>query len=142
MSCLEPQNETGFDAGELTIVVIDDNPHSLEYVSNVLSHEGVRILTAPNAEDGLALIYAQRPQIVLTDIAMPGQSGLDVLQQVAKFDSTIQVIVMSARDSGVSAVTALQLGAADYLRKPIALSVLRERVGRFIKALNAKRSHT
>ena len=132
--------ETGLDPGELMIVVIDDNPHSLEYVSNVLAHEGVRILTAANAEDGLALIHAHRPQIVLTDIAMPGQSGLDVLQQVAKFDSTIQVIVMSARDSGVSAVTALQLGAADYLRKPIALSVLRERVGRFIKALNAKRS--
>jgi DNA-binding response OmpR family regulator len=126
----------------LAIVVIDDNPQSLEYVSNVLVHEGVTILTAANAEEGLALIYAHRPQIVLTDIAMPGLSGLDVVQQVAKFDSTIQVIVMSARDSGVSATKALQLGAADYLAKPISLSVLRERVGRFIKAVQAKRSES
>ena len=136
------QNKTGIGSGELAIVVIDDNPQSLEYVSNVLVHEGVTILTAANAEEGLALIYAHRPQIVLTDIAMPGQSGLDVVQQVAKFDSTIQVIVMSARDSGVSATKALQLGAADYLAKPISLSVLRERVGRFIKAVQAKRSES
>jgi DNA-binding response OmpR family regulator len=136
------QNKTGIGSGELAIVVIDDNPQSLEYVSNVLVHEGVTILTAANAEEGLALIYAHRPQIVLTDIAMPGLSGLDVVQQVAKFDSTIQVIVMSARDSGVSATKALQLGAADYLAKPISLSVLRERVGRFIKAVQAKRSES
>lgn len=71
-----------------------------------------------------------RPQIVLTDLMMPGMSGLDVLQRVKELDPSIEVIVMSARESGGSPSQALEQGAVDYLRKPISLAVLRERVGK------------
>ena len=117
----------------VSIVIIDDNPRSLEFVSAALSRPGVQILATTKPEDGIALISLHRPQIVLTDLAMPGMSGLDVLQKVKDFDPQIDVIVMSARESRGSPTRALQKGAVDYLEKPIALSVLRQRVGGLIQ---------
>lgn len=118
----------------LSIVIIDDNPRSLEYLSNALAENDVAILTAPNGQQGLDLIYAHRPRVVLSDLAMPGMNGLDVLRHVKEFDPTIDVFIMSAHDSGGSPAGALELGATAYLRKPIALSVLRDRVGRLIRS--------
>lgn len=120
-------------AKPVTILIIDDNPRSLEYLSSALATDGVRIFTAPNGQSGLDLVYAYRPEIVLSDLVMPGLGGLDVLRCVKEFDSRIDVLIMSAHDSGGSPASALEAGATDYLRKPIALSVLRERIGRLIQ---------
>lgn len=113
----------------VSVVIIDDNLLSLEFLSTALSRPGAQIFTASKPEDGLALIALYRPQIVMTDMIMPGMTGLQVLRYVKELDPAIEVIVMSARDSGGSPAKALEQGAADYLQKPIALSVLRKRVG-------------
>lgn len=113
----------------VSVVIIDDNARSLEFLSTALGRPGVQIFTAARPEDGLALISLYRPQIVMTDMIMPGMTGLQVLQYVKELDPAIEVIVMSARDSGGSPAKALEQGAVDYLQKPIALSVLRQRVG-------------
>lgn len=113
----------------VSIVIIDDNPRSLEFIATALIQPGVCILTASRPEDGVVLISMYRPQIVLTDLIMPGMTGLDVLKRAKEIDPAIEVIIMSARESGGSPTKALQQGASDYLRKPIALSVLRDRVG-------------
>jgi two-component system, NtrC family, response regulator HydG len=123
----------------VSVVIIDDNPRSLEFISTALTRPGVQIFTAVKPEDGLTLISLYHPQIVITDMIMPGMTGLDVLRYVKEFDPATEVIVMSARESGGSPERALQEGAADYLRKPIALSVLRERVGRLIQNHVAER---
>lgn len=115
------------------MVIIDDNPRSLEFLSTALSRPGVEVFTASSPEDGLALVSLHRPKVVMTDLIMPRMTGLDVLQRVQELDSTIEVVVMSARESGGTPGRALQQGAADYLRKPISLAVLRERVGRRIQ---------
>ena len=117
----------------ICIVIIDDNPRSLEFLAAALSQPGVQVLTSSNPHDGLALIALHRPQLVLTDLAMPGMSGLDVLHRVKQLDQTIQVIIMSAQGSGGSPARALEQGAADYLAKPISLSILRQRVGRHLQ---------
>lgn len=120
-------------ARPVTILIIDDNPRSLEYLSSALAQDGVRIFTASNGKSGLDLVYAHRPQIVLSDLAMPVMGGLDVLRYVKEFDPKIDVLIMSAHESGGSPASALKQGATDYLRKPIALAVLRERVGHLIQ---------
>src|SRR5437588_6943656 len=114
------------------VVVIDDNPRSLEFISTALKNNGVQILTASGAEEGLDLVYSRRPQIVVTDLVMPSMSGLDVLQKIIEFDPAIDVILMTAHYTTETAVEAIRKGAADYLNKPISLPVLRERVGRLI----------
>lgn len=126
----------------VSIVIIDDNPRSLEFLSAALEQPGVQVLTTTKPEDGVALVSLHRPQIVLTDLAMPGMSGLDVLRRVKDFDPKIDVIVMSARESRGSPATALHQGAADYLQKPIALSLLRQRVGTVIQKHLKKRAES
>lgn len=125
--------EATSSGNSMAIVIIDDNPGSLEYLSNALAGKGLVIFTAPNAQQGLDLIYAHRPRVVLSDLMMPGMTGLDVLRHVKKFDPTIDVFIMSAYDSGGSPASALEQGATAYLRKPISLSVLRQRVGPLIQ---------
>ncbi len=116
----------------VTVVIIDDNPRSLEFVSTALTRPGVQVFTASKPEDGLALVFLHHPRVVVTDLIMPGMTGLDVLKRVKEFDATINVVIMSARESGGSPATALEHGATDFLKKPVSLSLLRERVGRLI----------
>jgi DNA-binding NtrC family response regulator len=116
----------------VTLVVIDDNPGSLEFVSTALERDGVEILTASDPEVGLELVYSHRPQIVMTDLVMPKMSGLDVLDRVIEFDPSTEVILMTAHYTTETAVEAIRKGASDYLNKPVSLAVLRDRVGRLI----------
>jgi DNA-binding NtrC family response regulator len=115
------------------MVIIDDQPRSLEYLSAALARDGLKILTAANPQEGLELVYEHRPQIVLSDVVMPEMSGLDVLEQVKKFEPSTDVVLMSAgNDPAVLAAEASRKGAAGFLRKPISLAVLRKHLGRLI----------
>jgi DNA-binding NtrC family response regulator len=118
----------------ISLVIIDDNPRSLEFVSTALAGDGVEIMTASDPEEGLDLIYTHRPQVVMTDLVMPHMTGLEVLERVSEFDPAIDVVLMTAHYTTDTAVEAIRKGAADYLNKPISLATLRERVGRIMDA--------
>jgi DNA-binding NtrC family response regulator len=118
----------------LSLLIIDDNPGSLEFLSSALAREGVQIFTASDPEQGLDLVYTHRPQIVMTDLVMPNMSGLEVLGRIVEVDPAIDVVLMTAHYTTDTAVEAIRKGAADYLNKPISLAVLRDRVGRLIDA--------
>jgi len=117
----------------VTLVVIDDNPRSLEFLQAALGREGVEIFAASDPEEGLDLVFTHRPQIVMTDLVMPNLSGLEVLERIMEFDPAIDVVLMTAHYTTDTAVEAIRKGAADYLNKPIPLAVLRDRVGRLIE---------
>jgi DNA-binding NtrC family response regulator len=112
----------------VSLVIIDDNPGSLELLSSALTHEDLEIFTASDPEEGLDLIYSRHPQIVLTDLVMPKMSGLDVLDRVMEFDPATEVILMTAYYSSESAVDAIKRGASDYWNKPISIPILRDRI--------------
>jgi DNA-binding NtrC family response regulator len=116
------------------IVLIDDNPGSLELLSIALKRTGVAIHTALTPAGGLDLVHTLHPRLVVTDLVMPGASGLDVLRDVVRFDPTIDVILMTAHYTTETAVEAIQQGAADYLQKPVKLAVLRDRVNDLLLA--------
>ena len=118
----------------ISLVIMDDNPRSLEFVSTALSGNGVQIFTASGPEEGLDLVYTHRPQIVITDLVMPQMTGLEVLERITEFDPVIDVVLMTAHYTTETAVEAIRKGAADYLNKPISLATLRDRVGRIIDA--------
>jgi len=118
---------------ELSVVIIDDNPGSLELLSSALARQDVRLFTAEGPQIGLDLVYKHHPQIVLTDLIMPGMSGLEVLDRIVEFDSSIDVILMTAHYTTESAVDAIKRGASDYLNKPVSLSTLRGRVAALIE---------
>jgi DNA-binding NtrC family response regulator len=112
----------------LSLLIIDDNPGSLEMLSSALKQPGVEILTASDPEEGLDLVHSHHPQIVLTDLVMPRMSGIEVLERIMEFDPATDVILMTAHYSTESAVEAIRKGASDYLNKPVSIAGLRERI--------------
>jgi DNA-binding NtrC family response regulator len=117
----------------LSLVIIDDNSGSLEFLSSALAQQGLEILTASDPEEGLDLVFSRHPQIVLTDLVMPRLSGLEVLERIVEFDPSIDVILMTAHYSTESAVEAIKKGATDYLNKPVSIAALRERIGKLVE---------
>src|SRR6201981_2540563 len=114
----------------LSLLIIDDNPGSLELLSSALAQPDLEILTASDPEEGLDLVHSRRPPIVLTDLVMPRMSGMEVLERIMEFDPATEVILMTAHYSTESAVEAIKKGASDYLNKPVSIAALRERVGK------------
>ena len=113
---------------ELSIVVIDDNPGSLELLSEALAQSGATLHTTSSPIEGLELVRRHRPRLVITDLVMPEMSGLDVLREIVRFDASIDVVLMTAHYTTETAVEAIQQGASDYLQKPVKMTLLRERV--------------
>ncbi len=121
------------------IVVIDDNPGSLELLSTALSSPDVAVHTASTPTEGLQLVRKLHPQLVVTDLVMPEMSGLEVLQQVVEFDPLIDVLLMTAHYTTETAVAAIRHGAADYLQKPVKISLLRNRVADLLASAERRR---
>ena len=119
------------------LLAIDDDPQSLELVSETLSDNGLQILTADDPEAGLELVRHERPEIVLSDIVMPKMSGMELLSRILDVDPATNVVLMTAHYSTDAAVEAIKKGACDYLTKPISIPVLRERIGKL--AADARR---
>jgi DNA-binding NtrC family response regulator len=117
----------------VSLVIIDDNPGSLELLSNALAQDDLEIFVASDPKAGLHLVYDRHPQIVLTDLVMPGISGMEVLDRIVEFDPSTDVILMTAHYSTESAVEAIRKGASDYMNKPISIATLRERVGALVE---------
>ena len=117
----------------LCIVIIDDNARSLEYLSSALAQEGVEIVTASSPMEGLDLVFALRPEIVLTDVVMPDITGLEVLERIKKAGPATDVWLMSSENGDGTEAEALRKGAAGFLRKPIPLAFLRQSLGSLIE---------
>lgn len=118
---------------KVSIVVIDDNTGILDLLSSALASDDVCIFTAAGPEEGLDLVFREHPQIVLTDLKMPGMSGLEVLDRIVAFDPGIDVIIMTAFSTSESAVAAIRRGASDYLQKPVSVYEIRERLSRLVR---------
>ena len=90
---------TGLTSSVLSVLIIDDNPKSLELLSTALAQPDLEILTASDSEQGLDLVYDRHPQIVLTDLVMPHLTGMEVLERIMEFDPATEVILMTAHYS-------------------------------------------
>ncbi|MGA7237583.1 MAG: sigma-54 dependent transcriptional regulator [Bryobacteraceae bacterium] len=123
----------------ISLVIIDDNPGSLELLTCALGSRGLDIFTASDPQEGLDLIHAKHPQIVLTDLVMPGLSGMEVLERTVAFDPGIDVVLMTAHYTTETAVEAIRKGAADYLNKPVSIATLRERIGKLVSEAERRR---
>src|ERR1700676_810533 len=118
----------------LCVLVIDDNRGSLELLESALAHPDIEILTASDPEEGLDLVASRHPQIVLTDLLMPGMTGLEVLSRIMEVAPSTDVMLMTAHYSSETAVEAIKRGATDYLNKPISIAAIREKIGKLIEA--------
>ena len=107
---------------KLTIVVVDDSPDVRRYVGAYLGHLGVNIAVAQNAIEGLEAVKTYRPNLVLSDISMPGRDGFELLSDIQALGSddagSIPVIAMTALITHVDRVRILNAGFNALLPKP------------------------
>ena len=101
------------------VLFIDDEEGIRKVISLTLADAGYKVLTAIDGESGIELCRKESPQIVITDIRMPGMDGIDVLKSIKKAYSDKEVIVVSGFGEMEHAIRALQLDASDFITKPI-----------------------
>lgn len=111
----------------ISVLVVEDEPAFVDALEVSLGREGFRVTSAPDGREGLALFRSEEPDVVLLDLMLPGLSGLDVLRRI-RAESDTPVIVVSAKDAESDVVTALELGADDYLTKPYSIRELIARI--------------
>jgi DNA-binding NtrC family response regulator len=100
------------------ILIVDDEPHTLDALSVILRREGHEILTATSGKEALDHLEHQDVDIILSDVKMPAMDGLSLLRQVRTEHADVVVLMMSGHQDVTSAVEAMKEGAFDYLVKP------------------------
>lgn len=109
-----------------SLLVVDDEPQIRRAVRNAMEGEASRILEAGTAKEGIDLIAAERPDLVILDLGLPDADGASVCREVRAW-SDVPIIVLSARHSDKEKVALLELGADDYVTKPFSPGELRAR---------------
>ena len=107
-----------------TLLVIDDEESVRYSFRRVLEGDGVSVLTAATAAEGLATLAERRPDVVVLDLQLPDKSGLDVFREIHAADPRRPVIFVTAHGTTETAIEAMKGGAFDYLVKPVDLEQL------------------
>jgi len=126
-------------ASTFRLLAIDEDPKSLASIVEALSQEGLEILTASDREAGFQLFLQARPRTVVLDLAVPGTTGMDLLERMVCADPGVNVILISEHYSADSAVEAIQKGACDYLTRPVDFQRLRHRIASFLAEAEIRR---
>ena len=103
------------------VLLVDDDPMVLRSIGRVLRQRGYEVTTATNGEDATNVVDSQSFDVVLSDIAMPGMDGIQFLREVREHDLSVPVVLITGAPTVSTAVQALELGAFNYLTKPIAM---------------------
>ncbi|HRU07201.1 MAG TPA: sigma-54 dependent transcriptional regulator [Candidatus Brocadiia bacterium] len=111
-------------------LVVDDDPLSREFLVEVLRRCGLHVLSACDGRAGLDIFQREEPDIVFTDLRMPGMSGIDLLEKAAESSPAATIILTTAFASVQSAVEAMRKGAYDYLVKPFSPDEIEALLGR------------
>ncbi len=110
------------------VLVVDDENDIRGLVRELLERAGHDVIEAPDGNEGLRLFYAERPDIVVLDVSMPGLTGWEVLERIRELGET-PVIMLTANADELDKVRGLRAGADDYITKPFGRQELLARVG-------------
>lgn len=126
-------NETSPQDSKATVVVIDDDVHILELTSLILTRRGYRVFTSPTPDDGMQIIAAQMPELVLLDYMMPGMDGLTALLEIRTRFPDTYVVMFTGKGSEQIAVELMKGGASEYILKPFNNRDLAERLDNVLR---------
>ena len=115
---------------DYTILLVDDEPDILEFVSYNLKKEGYKVLAASNGEDAVSISKKEKPELILLDVMMPGMDGIETCDQLRKIPELEDTLIafLTARGEDYSQVAGFDAGADDYITKPIKPKVLISRI--------------
>ena len=103
------------------ILIVDDSPTERYFLTDILVKNGFSVSTAENGEDALTKIKADKPQLILMDVVMPGQNGFQITRAISRDPETqdVPVIICTSKNQETDRIWGLRQGAKDYLVKPI-----------------------
>lgn len=118
------------------VLIIDDSPTESLRLAQWLARHGHDVFSADNGDDGVAMARAQRPDVVLMDVVMPGMNGFQATREITTNESTrhIPVIIVSSKRERVDEVWGRRQGACGYLTKPVTERLLLDEVQRVLCA--------
>ena len=123
------------------ILVVDDEPHMRRILEMMLEGFGHRVLAADSAEDALSMLEAEHVDLVLSDLQLPGLSGLDLLSRIRPSWPDVTVVIITGFATIETAVQAIKLGAYDYLVKPFRIEEIEAVVGHALALRDAQREN-
>jgi UDP-3-O-acyl N-acetylglucosamine deacetylase len=109
---------------EKKVLIVDDEERVLQSIAGVLEDEGFQVTTARSGEEAIGIFQQEGPDVTLLDIWMPGMDGIEVLKRLKWMAPDCQVIMISGHATISTAMTAVKLGAFDFIEKPLSLDVL------------------
>jgi DNA-binding response OmpR family regulator len=109
------------------VLVVDDESTLRETLAEALAADGLEVITAADGREALERFRGQRPDLVLLDLMLPGLSGIEVCR-ILRRESSVPIIMLTARDSEIDKVVGLEIGADDYVTKPFSLREVLARV--------------
>jgi two-component system phosphate regulon response regulator PhoB len=123
---MEPKSS----AGSQKIAVIEDEPDILDIIVYNLNREGFSVVATPHGNEGFDLISRESPDLVVLDLMLPGCPGIEVLRKVRNEPRTaaVPVLILTAKGEEVDRVVGFELGADDYMVKPVSMRELVLRV--------------
>jgi two-component system alkaline phosphatase synthesis response regulator PhoP len=121
------------------VLLVDDEQDILDLLKYNLEREGIRVLTAQNGAEGLRLAKAERPDLIVLDIMMPGMDGVEVCNQLRNLPEFNQTLItfLTARGEDYSQIAGFEAGADDYITKPVKPKVFVSKVKALLKRAGA-----
>ncbi|MCX8149492.1 response regulator transcription factor [Thermaurantimonas aggregans] len=119
------------------ILVVDDEPDILEILSYNLKREGYIVITASNGEEAIKLAKAEKPDLIVLDVMMPGMDGMETCDKIRNIPELSNVIIafLTARSEDYSQIAGFEAGADDYITKPIKPKVFVSRIKALLRRI-------
>ncbi len=122
------------------ILVVDDDAKIVQLVRTYLEREGFAVITATDGPAALAAFRASRPRLLVLDVMLPALDGLAIMQRVRE-ESTVPILILSARGATADRVLGINEGADDYVAKPFSPAELVSRVKAILRRVERPREH-
>lgn len=112
------------------VLVVDDSPTDAHVITDLLKKRGFNVTLANCGEEGITAAKAQKPDLILMDVVMPGMSGFEATRAITRDPETshIPIIICSSKDQETDKAWGLRQGARDYLVKPVSEKALAEKL--------------
>ncbi|MFQ5772994.1 MAG: response regulator [Kiloniellaceae bacterium] len=123
------------------ILCVDDNDTNIYMLQAILGRVGFRVLCAADGEEGVAMARAERPDLILMDLLLPGIDGLEAARRIkaSAETSAIPIIALSAHEEREKGMLARAAGCDDYARKPLNVRMLLDKIHKLLGACGARK---
>jgi DNA-binding response OmpR family regulator len=114
------------------VMVVDDEQEIVDFLEKFLNRFNISVIKATGGGEALDLYQSQKPNYIFLDIQMPDKNGLTLLKELMNLDSQLKIIMITGKDDKDHQEKAKELGALDYITKPLDLNELSEKIEQYI----------